>query len=529
MNNLQILDCTLRDGGYINNWNFGNRIIRRILRYLSDAHIDIIECGFLSDAEYDKDKSIFNHPSQIKNLITQNQSRHVAMIALGEKEIAYEKVPVCDESGVWGIRLTFHKHEIERAFIYANDLMSKGYQVFIQPVGTCTYTDRELLDLVDKVNALNPYAFYIVDTLGTITGTELMRLFQMIDANLNPKICIGFHSHNNLQLAFSNAQELVHHFTDRNVIVDASVQGMGRGAGNLCTELIAQYLNEKIHSSYNVIPLLEIVDKYLNTIKEQFPWGYTIPYYISAVNNCHPNYASFLMNKQTINVKDIKKILDRIPPEKRALFDKDYIQDLYANYLANTIKDDDIIKLLSSEFNNRTVLLIAPGKSIVSQKEQIQKFILDFNPIVISVNFIPEDYKIDYVFISNMKRFDDIDISNFATCDYKAIITSNIAGENKESLLCVNYSSYTNSDYLISDNAGLMSLALLKKCKISEVNLAGFDGFLPDSTQNYYSKALLNNVEYSTLENKTNQIREQIKLIRRDMVINFITKSQYED
>lgn len=529
MNNLQILDCTLRDGGYINNWNFGNKIIKRILKYLSAAHIDIVECGFLSDVEYDADKTIFNHPSQIKELLMASQTRYVAMIALGEKEIAYEKIPPSDENGVWGIRLTFHKHEVDRAFTYATDLMFKGYQVFIQPVGTCSYTDRELLDLVDRVNELNPYAFYIVDTLGTITGTELMRLFQMVDANLNSKICIGFHSHNNLQLAYSNAQELVHHFTDRSVIVDASVQGMGRGAGNLCTELIAQYLNEKIHSSYDVIPLLEIVDKYLNTIKEQLPWGYTIPYYISAVNNCHPNYASFLMNKQTINVKDIKKILDQIALEKRSLFDKEYIQELYANYLTNSINDGDVIKYLTSEFQNRNMLLIAPGKSIVSEKEKIQKYIDEYNPIIISVNFVPESYEIDYVFVSNMKRFDEIDISNFSACEYKVIVTSNIVSESKENLMSINYSSYTNSDYMISDNAGLMSLYLLKKCKIKNVSLAGFDGFLPDLSQNYYSKELLNNVDFSALENKTTHIREQIKLLKCDMKLGFITKSQYEE
>ena len=396
-------------------------------------------------------------------------------------------------------------------------------------MGTCTYTDRELLDLIDKVNEINPYAFYIVDTLGTITGTELMRIFQMIDVNLNSKICIGFHSHNNLQLSFSNAQELVNHFTEREVIVDASVQGMGRGAGNLCTELIAQYLNEKLHSSYNVISLLEIIDKYLNPIKEQLPWGYAIPYYISAVNNCHPNYASFLMNKQTLNVKDIKIILDKLTPDKRALFDRTYINELYIQYLEYDIDDKANIKKLSSKLEERNILLIAPGKSILQQKERILEYILEKKPIIITVNFIDDNYKSDYVFISNMKRFGDMDISNMTNEAYQVILTSNITTMESEKIIKVNYSSYTNSDYLISDNAGLMLLNLLKSCDVKSVSLAGFDGFSYDVRHNYYSSDLLNNVEISSLENKTKHIREQIKNLKKDMEINFITKSQYEE
>ena len=107
---------------------------------------------------------------------------------------------------------------------------------------------------------------------------------------------------------------------------------MGRGAGNLCTELITKYMNDNLGASYNVTALLEIIDKYLISIKEQHSWGYAIPYYISAINNCHPNYATFLMNKETLNVKDIEKIIAEIPLDKRSLYDKEYISALYKKY-----------------------------------------------------------------------------------------------------------------------------------------------------------------------------------------------------
>ena len=105
-----------------------------------------------------------------------------------------------------------------------------------------SYTDEEFLDLIRRVNELEPYAFYIVDSFGMMKRKDLTRLFYLVEHNLNENIKIGFHSHNNMQLAYSNAQSLVDLHSDRELIIDASVYGMGRGAGNLNTELFVQYM-----------------------------------------------------------------------------------------------------------------------------------------------------------------------------------------------------------------------------------------------------------------------------------------------
>ena len=152
----------------------------------------------------------------------------VAMIAIGEKEIHPDKLPECNGKSITGIRLTFHNHEIDKAINWARIIKDKGYKIFMQPVGTISYTDLELLQLVERMNELTPYAFYIVDTLGSMTKNELLHFFYNIDANLNSNIRIGFHAHNNLQLAFSNAQELSRVQTQREVILDASIYGMGK-------------------------------------------------------------------------------------------------------------------------------------------------------------------------------------------------------------------------------------------------------------------------------------------------------------
>ncbi|MEH7225935.1 hypothetical protein V7112_19155, partial [Bacillus sp. JJ1566] len=408
VNNSRILDCTLRDGGYINNWKFGARTIRRVIEKLSQSNIDIIECGFLRDQEFDNNVSIFNKVEKIKELISPKNYNITYVAMIDVPYIPIEKIKDCDGTSIDGIRLTFHENEIEDAMSYAKLLMDKGYKVFIQPVGTTSYSDNKLLNLILRVNELKPYAFYLVDTLGIMYKNDLLRMYHLIDHNLDDSISIGFHSHNNLQLSFSNAQELLMLHTKRHIIIDSSVFGMGRGAGNLCTELITQYINENIEEKYNVLPLLEIVDEDLTKFSTDARWGYSIPYYIAAVNNCHPNYAAYLMNKQTISVKAINTILKQIPLKIRELFNQQFIENLYIKFQMHLIDDTIGLEAIKSIIASRKVLIIAPGKSIEIQKNKINAFIRDYNPFIFSVNFIPDDFSINSVFISNIKRFDSL-------------------------------------------------------------------------------------------------------------------------
>jgi 4-hydroxy 2-oxovalerate aldolase len=194
-------------------------------------------------------------------------SMYVAMACYGEYSL--DKLSYYDGSSVEGIRVTFHYNEIEEALEYCRQIKEKGYKLFIQPVGTTSYSDEQLISLIKKVNELQAYSFYLVDTLGLMTQDDIMRMFYLIDHNLDKSINIGFHSHNNLQLSFSNCQVFVRLKTDRTISLDSSVYGMGRGAGNLNTELIANYINENSSRKYIIEPLLEIVDEFIAHIREK--------------------------------------------------------------------------------------------------------------------------------------------------------------------------------------------------------------------------------------------------------------------
>jgi len=527
---IKILDCTLRDGGYVNEWNFGEKTIKSIVRKLEKAKIDIIECGFLTATEHSKDFSLFNDVTKIESVISKKNKNvmHVAMLALGKNEMHPSQLVKNNGKGIEGIRLTFHKHEITEAVQWAREIITKGYEVFMQPVGLVAYSDFELLDLVQKINELQPYAFYIVDTLGSMHSNYVSHVFYILDENLKEGIRIGFHPHNNLQLAYANSQKLTRIQTKRTIIIDVSVYGMGRGAGNLPTELITQYINKNIMSKYEISDILDIYDEHISLIQQKYDWGYSIAYYIAASYVCHPEYASFLMNKQTLTMKDIENIVFSIPKEERCLYNKTIIEQLYLDYQNKKIDDSAVIKKMTKLLETKSVLVLAPGKSLKKNYNQILEFTKKENSYVISVNFADSQFEIATCFVSNHRRVDNIIRELDTTKICSVIMTSNISLVESSKYTYIDYYSYINPDEMVFDNAGLMLLRFLKTCLVKRVILAGFDGFQSHYNENYYNEELNVKTNEMELNEKQNRIKTQLHEMMEEMKIEFLTPSLYE-
>ena len=522
MRNISILDCTLRDGGYINNWNFGKPAIEDMIDLLNESNVDIIECGFLRDEKYNADRSVFSSVEDLKPFISPKKDNimYVAMIALGD--IDTSKISEFDDSSIDGIRLTFHKGDWEEERQAAIDLMQKGYKIFIQPVGTTTYDDSEFLELIDNINEIHPYAFYLVDTMGTMYRKDLSRMFFMADNNLNPDIVIGFHSHNNLQLSFSNAQELMSFNTKRKIIVDSSVSGMGRGAGNLPTELITQYVNENLKLRYKVMPLLSIIDRHLDSIYAKTPWGYSTPYYLASIYNCHPNYASYLMQKEKLSVEEIGKILNAISLDERPIYDSKLVEKIYLDHQNNLIDDAETIDIIRKKVSGKDILIFGPGKTITTHAEKVNVFIKDKKPCLISVNFIPEKYRTDIVFVSNSKRMSQIDESSLE--GRTLLITSNVPPSDKA--LSLNYSSLLGEGR-DPDDAGMMLMQLLRKVNAKTIYLAGFDGYDYNSLNDIFNDSYIGVRDYQNRVVKNKDMEEQLTDMSSKINIVFITPTNY--
>ena len=525
MKNVSILDCTLRDGGYINDWRFGKETIQGIVSLLMASGVEIIECGFLRGIPYQEDVSVFSCISQIAPFIEPKKKNalYVAMIALGD--IATENISSYDGTSVDGIRLTFHKHEWEEAKRTAVALKEKGYQVFVQPIGTTSYSDEELLELIKDVNLLQPYAFYLVDTLGILYRHDLLRLFYLIEHNLNHQIKIGFHSHNNLQLSFANAQELLRLHSKHELILDASVYGMGRGVGNLATELLAEYINVNINQRYQITPLLTIADQYLLSIYSEQSWGYALPYFLSAVERCHPNYATHLLKKGTLTVEAISKILNLLPDDRKDLYYPELIDKLYLDLQNCEIDDKQAIDHLRAYILGKSVLILAPGASLRVYERDVQKHIEKERPLIVSINFVPKQFKSDILFISNRKRLDVLK-KEIALHSY-VMATSNLMDALYDNVNFINYSSNLGEG-MAADNAGAMVIRILRKVGVESLALAGFDGFDVDSAKNYYIGSYKSLLERKTVDQKNADITRQLKLALNELPYRLITPTRYE-
>ena len=521
MKRVNVLDCTLRDGGYCNDWMFGKENVQRIINGLLAANVEFIECGFLTDrVDYDSDRTKFTDLKQIASIVPKGKIGKPCLVMINYGEYSADNLPDCSETCIDGIRVAFHKKDCIKALQLCADIKRKGYMVFVQPMVSMSYSEDEFVTLIHEVNKLKPYAFYIVDSFGMMKRKALMQLVELTEMNLLEEILLGFHAHNNLQLAYSNAQHLVELPLRRSIVIDVSVHGMGRGAGNLNAELFLDHLNEVIDSGYSIRPILNLMDEIISRFYEEKPWGYSLPNYLSASHMIHPNYATYLDDKKTLTLEAMDEIFSMMDPEKGVEYDANYIEQLYIDYLSRRKHEDSSIKELSNSICGRKVLLIAPGRSVVDQKEKILKFVDEEKPVVFSINHDYPYLDADYIFVSNMRRFRQLSDRVYG----KTITTSNIG--SKDTYASVEYYRLLNVVEGVRDNAGLMAIKFIAEMGVSEFYLAGFDGYSHDVYKNFETRdmALLNSTEF--LERMNDGMRRVMEMYAHDYLIHFITDSK---
>lgn len=532
MKNIKVLDCTLRDGGFVNDWKFGRNAIYNIVNRLADANIDIIELGFLNDSyPFDLDATIMPHSKHLSSIFKVNSDKKpklVAMIIMGECSI--ENVGPKSETPIDGIRVVFKKTKIKEAFEFAKKLREKGYEIFLQPASVTDYADGEMLELVELTNKFHPVALYIVDTYGLMHKDKVLHFFNIIDKNLHPDIALGYHSHNNFQLSYATSMDILEMDTIRTVMLDSSLLGMGKSAGNLNTELIVDFLNKRYGKSYDLQQILETIDSEILKIKKEYSWGYTLDGFISASNNCHPQYVSYLTSKKTLSIKSVNAILSQLKEGTKTTFDKNQIEELYLAHQSYVIKDELAIGELSAKLVGRNILILAPGATLNSKKTEIDDYIAKTNPLIISVNHYPDKYKVDYIFVNNARRYGQM--AEFLENNrlIEMIITSNVTPVNdKTQYHIVNYSNLlVDGDIeIVSSNATLMLLNLMCKLGVGKVSVAGFDGFTNNFGNNYVEKYLSYNTNCD-FEKQNLLISVALDTFRSIMDVKLITQSFYE-
>lgn len=332
MGKIYLLDCTLRDGGYVNDWKFSRKQYDYIVTKLEDASIDCIELGMMGSGSRKDFRTRFYGFEDIPVRGKKRNVIYAVMMTAGESD-AVPIPPRVDGGAVDAVRLAFFKPDIDKAFQTAEKIKQNGYLLFMQAMATFMYTDDELQKLIQKVNQLQADAFYMVDSFGTMYPDEVIKMAGLADSLLDKETGFGFHAHNNRQLAFANdiafAESLLKSGRREKIYVDASVFGMGRGAGNTPIELIAGYLNEKQGSHYNTDALMDIYQSAVREEYENKQWGYAMDYYMTSQLQMNSAYIWYIKTVKNIcNFAEVRNILKRIPSADRYTLKKDIVNSI---------------------------------------------------------------------------------------------------------------------------------------------------------------------------------------------------------
>ena len=339
--NVMLLDATLRDGGQglddLFNNGFSDKYYteetkHRVIDLLGQSGVEIIELGAMGPSVDDKSKfAIYQNVEDLSKYLPEKRDPNKLYIGLYiGPDTDINRIPDWNPSLVKGIRVILRYSELRKSLDYCAALAKKGYTVFVQPMLTMRYSNDELDLVLGMTNDMGAYACYFVDSYGYMEPKDIQRLFADFDAKLNKDVKIGFHAHNNMNLAYSNVLSFINMETDRTLLVDACATGMGQGAGNLQTELIVPYLNEHLGKQYQYDSILEICD-ILDT--EMIPtnlWGYSVTRLLPAVYKTAYKYALVMRNKYHLSFKQMNHILRDMPDDMRNRYTKENLAHLMA-------------------------------------------------------------------------------------------------------------------------------------------------------------------------------------------------------
>lgn len=325
--NVQLLDCTLRDGGFAledaikggrSNEVYGQSVVRDLLNLISQSNVEIIEIGAIEISVDDKtDMAIYQSMEAISQMIPEPRPKDQLFAALYRgPDTPVEDIPNWNESLCDIARVILRYSELEKSLQFCEALAQKGYKVCLQPMVTKRYTDVELQLVINYANAMNAYAVYFVDSYGYMNSEDVHAYFECYNKGLDQSIRIGFHPHNNMNFAYANSIDFLNIKGDRQIILDSCIMGIGQGAGNVQTELVIPYLNNEYNKNYNYDAILDACEIIYHYWKESI-WGYSPIYMLPAINNTAYKFAVELRHKHKLSFKAINYLLNNIPEKMR--------------------------------------------------------------------------------------------------------------------------------------------------------------------------------------------------------------------
>lgn len=291
---IKVLDCTIRDGGLMNNHNFDLRFVREVYKAVSEAGVDYMEIGYKNSKEFFSPKEYglwkFSEDDDIRKVIEGIDSKTKISVMVDVGRVNIKDIKPASESPVQMIRVASYVKDIDKAIHMVNHFADKGYETTINIMAISKDQGVELDEALRQIEGESKTdVVYIVDSFGNLYQETTEILVKRFKAILKTKE-VGFHGHNHQQLAFSNTIEAIIH--DANYL-DATIYGIGRAAGNCPLELLIGFLK---NPKFDLRPILDIISQEFISLSDKIEWGYVIPYAIAGMMNEHPKAAMALRN-----------------------------------------------------------------------------------------------------------------------------------------------------------------------------------------------------------------------------------------
>ncbi|MDC3095319.1 aldolase catalytic domain-containing protein [Prochlorococcus sp. AH-716-M06] len=386
MKSVKILDCTLRDGGYYNNWEFPEDLINAYIKSMNSAKIDILEIGFRSLINDSfKGPLAFSKDEFLDTLVIPKNITIAVMINsfeinegnLNKKLGKLFPLDKC-KSRVDMVRIACNYKHIESACNACEFLSNKGYDVAINLMQFTEITSNKLVSIAERINRTNVKVLYLADSLGCANQDDIKNAIEIIKTSCKKEI--GIHAHDNRNLALVNSISAA---LEGCSWVDSTILGMGRGSGNCKTEELLIELNRLKNKPFLIIPILNIINDYFLKLKNKYNWGTNFFYYLSGKYKIHPSYIQEIINERKYSNEDKIQIIEKLRNESTKTQKILDINQALNHY--EFIQKEGTWNAKDS-FQGKDILIVGNGPTSSTHKSQIEKFIIKFKPLVIGLN-----------------------------------------------------------------------------------------------------------------------------------------------
>ncbi len=285
---IKVFDCTVRDGGLINNHYFTDDFVRAVYQALSKSGVDYMEFGYRSSRELfpPKDYGAWKYcdDEKIRQVIDGIESDLKISVMVDSYRVKEQQFAPADESPVDMFRAATYAKYIDSAIELINKCHDLGYETTCNIMAISKEIEPDLIEALDQLAKSPVDVVYVVDSFGALYSEQIEYMVKLYQEHL-PGKTLGVHCHNNQQLAFANTIEGIIHGAN---YVDGSLYGIGRGPGNCCLELLVGFLK---NPKFNLTPILKVIQDHMIPMRKEIEWGYLIPYFVTGILNEHPRSA----------------------------------------------------------------------------------------------------------------------------------------------------------------------------------------------------------------------------------------------